>query len=57
MPYKEAGMSVSHPPGQSCDVAKLHWTAASEQRFAETKSYPLCHYLYFINFIIIMQLL
>jgi len=35
---KEAGMAVSQPPGQSCHVVKLHWTAGSEQRYAETKS-------------------
>jgi len=42
---KEAGMAVRGPPGQSCHAVKLHWTAGSEQRYAETKSYPLYHRL------------
>jgi len=29
-------MAVSRPPGWSCDVVKLQWTAGSEQRYAET---------------------
>ena len=36
-------MAVRRPPGQSCHAVKLHWTAGSEQRFAETESCPLCH--------------